>query len=181
MDFDGIQDRYDADTNNNGIKNIYELDTKKAISFIESISNEQYMVTNSNDTWSKIKYLFGALGSYRLISQTYYEQNLPIEPVLKEYYSTKNISNNYNSKFVYPEVLYQYLTEYGQTDTFQKGKYIGEIFFILQETEVVNMGIVLNEDSFGTVLLNDTILRSHTMTDILEEYDNAEIKVVSIY
>ena len=180
MDYDGIQDRYDTDTNNNGIKNIYELDREKAVTFVQSISSEQYMATNSKDTFGKIKYLFGAFNSYRLISQTFYEQNLPIEPVLREYYATRNSLTNYDTEILYPQNLYLYLSEYGEEKEYEDGRYTGEIFFVLEQSEVVNMGLILSKNSFGIVLDNDKKLIPHSLNEILDYYSNAEIKVLSI-
>ena len=154
MDYDGIQDRYDTDTNNNGIKNIYELD--------------------------RAKYLFGAFNSYRLISQTFYEQNLPIEPVLREYYATRNSLTNYDTEILYPQNLYLYLSEYGEEKEYEDGRYTGEIFFVLEQSEVVNMGLILSKNSFGIVLDNDKKLIPHSLNEILDYYSNAEIKVLSI-
>jgi len=181
MDFDGIRDKYDIDTNNNGTENIYELDREEAVTFVKSISNGQYLVTNSEDTLGKIKYLFGALGSYRLISQTYYEQSLPLEPVLSEYYRTKNTPQTYTVSLNYPTLLYEYLSEYGVHTTFNKGQYIGDIFFVMEVEKVMNMGIVLDEDTFGIVLPNDTKLVTHNLEEILKYYKATEIKVLSIY
>ncbi len=181
IDFDGVQDRYDTDTNNDRVKNIYELDTYKAINFVKSISNGKYLVTNTNDTWGKLKYNFGAFGSYRLISQAYFEQNLPIEPVLREYYRTKNTPQTYTLSLSYPTLLYEYLNEYGVHTTYNRKEYIGEIFFVMEVERVMNMGIVVGENTFGIVLPNDTRLVTHTLDEILKEYKATEIKVLSVF
>ena len=181
MDFDGIRDKYDIDTNNNGIENIYELDRGEAVTFVKSISNDKYLVTSSKDTLGEIKYLFGALGSYRLISQTYFEQNLPLEPILREYYRTKNTPQTYTLSLNYPTLLYEYLSEYGVHTTFNKGQYIGDIFFVMEVEKVMNMGIVLDEDTFGIVLPDDTRLVTHNLEEILKYYKATEIKVLSVY
>ncbi|MDY0097220.1 MAG: metal-dependent hydrolase [Candidatus Dojkabacteria bacterium] len=180
IDYDGIQDRYDTDTDNDGVRNIYQLDRGEGIEFVKSISTGKYLVTNSSDTWEKIKYNFGALGSYRLISQTYFEQNLPLEPVLREYYRSKNTPQTYRLSLNYPELLYEYLNEYGVHTTYDKGLYIGDIFFVMEVEKVMNMGIVVGEDTFGIVLPDDTRLVTHNLEEILKHYKATEIKVLSV-
>ncbi len=180
IDFDGVQDRGDVDTDNDGVKNIYELDREEGIEFVKNISTGKYLVTNSIDTWGRIKYNFGALGSYRLISQTYFEQNLPLEPVLREYYRTKYTPQTYTLSLNYPDLLYEYLNEYGVHTTYDKGLYIGDIFFVMEVEKVMNMGIVVGEDTFGIVLPDDTKLVTHNLEEILEHYKATEIKVLSV-
>lgn len=176
IDFDGVLDMYDSDTKNNGILNIYELDVKKATSFLKEISNGKYFVSSSND----IKYYFGALNSYRVISQTYNEQNLAIEPVLREYSRVKNRSKDYNHKIPYSTLLFEYLNENTQLELLSNNSQQGNIFFVLENQKVVNMGILVEEDMLATVLKNDDHFILHTVSDIQKEYPNTEIKVVNM-
>lgn len=175
-DYDQILDRYDPDTNGNGIYNIYEVDKEKIASFVESISLNRYMVTTQKD----IKYSFGAFNSYRLISQAYFEQNLAIEPILKEYTKTKYNIQKYIVNISYPTTLYEYISEIGTFESEDIDGYRGSIFFVLRENTLINMGIVLDNNSFGTVLEDDERLITHTIEEIQEEYPNTELKVVSI-
>ncbi len=179
-DYDGIKDRFDTDTNNNGVNNILEVNRSEMVTFIKSISDGKYLVTNTNDTVDKIKYGFGAFGSYRLISQTFFDQNLPIEPVLIQYAKTKYNIQGYNIDIPYPTLLYEYLIENGSLYYFNPYLDTGKIFFVIENEKVLNMGIVLDKDLFGIVLLNDKKLITHTQEDILNDYENADIKVVSI-
>lgn len=175
-DYDGILDRIDPDTNGNGIYNIYEVDKEELVTFIKSISSNRYMVTTQKD----IKYYYGALTSYRLISQAYFEQNLAIEPILKEYIKTKNSIEKYMINISYPDALYEYLSDVGTFADIDINQYQGSIFFILGNNEIKNMGIVLEDNSFSTVLEGDKRLVIHTLEDIQKVYPESEIKVVSI-
>ncbi len=179
-DYDGVEDTFDTDTNNNGINNILEVSEEEMVTFVKSISNDRYLVTNSNDIVGRIKYSFGAFGSYRLISQAFFEQNLPIEPVLVEYAKTKYNIQGYNMDIPYPTLLYEYLTENGSLYYLYPYLDTGKIFFVIENDKVLNMGIVLDKNLFGIVLLNDKKLITHTQEDILNDYENADIKVVSI-
>ncbi len=76
--------------------------------------------------------------------------------------------------------MYEYLNEYGVNTTFNKGQYIGDIFFVMEVEKVMNMGIVLGEDTFGIVLPDDTRLVTHNLEEILKPYKATEIKVLSI-
>jgi hypothetical protein len=175
-DYDGILDRYDLDTNGNGIYNIYEVDKEKVATFVEEISNSRYIAT----TKKNISYYYGGFNSYRVISQAYFEQNLAIEPILKEYVKTKYDIQEYTMDISYPDILYEYLSEIGTFVNTSIGNYPGSIFFQVENDTPVNMGIVLSENSFGTVLNGDTKLVTHTLDEILNEYPNSEFKVVSI-
>jgi len=176
-DFDGVEDSYDSDTNNNIIKNIFEADRSELVNFVKEISTEKYLVTNSNDSFGKIKYDFGAFNSYRLISQAYFEQNLPIEPVLIEYAKETYTIQSYDMNISYPKLLYEFLQKNGTFKDFEIGIDAGRIFFVTKDPDVVNMGIVLDGDSFGIVLPNDTRLVTHSLKEILEIYPEASIKV----
>ena len=181
IDYDGVLDRQDLDTNGNGIYNIYEVDKEKVATFVEDISNSRYMVVYNRDTTvEKIKYMYGALDSYRVISQAYFEQNLAIEPILKEYVRKKYDIQKYMINISYSDTLYEYLCEIGTAVNTNIGNYRGSIFFLVENDTAVNMGIVLGENSFGTVLNGDTKLITHTLDEILKEYPKAELKVVSI-
>lgn len=176
IDYDGILDRTDPDTNGNGIYNIYEVDKGKIATFVESISNDRYMVTTNRG----IKYYYGAFNSYRVISQAYFEQNLALEPILKEYMKIKYNIQKYMVDISYPEALYEYLSDIGTFTNTDIKEYIGSIFFVKEGEDVVNMGIVLGENSFSTVLEGDTRLVKHTLEDIQKTYPKSEITVVSI-
>ena len=52
------------------------------------------------------------------------------------------------------------------------------IFFILNNNEMVNMGIVLDSKTFITVLDTDKRVVTHTENDIKKAYPNYEIKIV---
>lgn len=180
LDYDGVLDKYDLDIDNDGIHNIYEVDTKQLATFVESISTDKYIVTNSNDTVGKIKYSFGAFNSYRVISQAYFEQNLAIEPVLTQYAKSKYEINGYSIDISYPTLLYEYLIDNGTLNDLNSNEDTGKIFFVTEKNTVLNMGIVLENNLFSTVLPNDMRLVIHTQEDILDEYPNSDIKVATL-
>ncbi len=179
-DYDQILDRDDPDTNGNGIYNIYEVDKEKIATFVEEISNDRYFSTNSNTLAEKIKYTFGAFNSYRVISQAYFEQNLAIEPILREYTKTKYNIHKYIIEVDYPTTLYEYLSDIGTLQSTDINNYRGSIFFVLKDDNVENMGIILGNNSFGIVLDGDSRLVKHSLEDIKDAYPNSDIKVVSI-
>lgn len=176
-DFDRVQDTYDSDTNENGLKNIFEADREKLTNFVTNISIGRYFVTNSDDIYGRIKYHFGAFGSYRLISQAYFEQNLPIEPVLIEYAKETYSIQEYNLDIPYPTLLYEFLLKKGNFKDFEMDVDIGRIFFITENQEVLNMGIVLEKGAFGIVLPNDKRLVTHSQEEILKIYPDSSIKI----
>jgi hypothetical protein len=178
-DYDGILDIYDPDTNNNEILNIYELDLNKASIFVKDISNGKYLVNDPDTIQGKVKNLFGAMNSYRLISQTYNVQNLSIEPVLLQYSKTKDLKKSYSNDISYSNILYEYMFE--NATLISQPKYIqGNIFFVLERNLVLNMGIHVEDDLYGIVLPNDTRLILHTLEDIKREYSQSEIKYVDM-
>ncbi len=164
-DYDGVLDRYDLDTNGNSIYNIYEAEKEQIASFVEKISSNRYMTSTQDTFIEDIKYNYGAFNSYRLISQAYVQQNLPLEPILKEYVKIKYNVQKYIVDISYPKTLYEYLSDIGMFTNTDIGEYRGSIFFVVESNEVLNMGIVLNENSFGTVLPNDKRLVIHKLVN----------------
>lgn len=179
LDYDGVLDRYDLDTNGNGIYNMYEADKEQIASFVEKISSNRYMTSTQDTFIEDIKYNYGAFNSYRLISQAYVQQNLPLEPILKEYVKIKYNVQKYIVDISYPNTLYEYLSDIGMFTNTDIGEYRGSIFFVIENNEVLNMGVVISENSFGTVLPNDKKLLIHKLNELNEVYPQAEIKVVS--
>ena len=176
QDYDAIHDRSDSDTNNNGINNMGDVDRDTLAKFVTSISVGKYLATYSEDS---LEYLFGAFDSYRLISQAYFEQNLAIEPVLKEYANIKYPTEAYTLEIPYPTLLKEYLLDTYDIKDLEYTKDIGKIFLVLdQKDTILNMGIVLEQEELGIVLEGDERLIRHNKEDIMTRYPNCEIKVV---
>ena len=181
-DYDRIQDSRDADTDNDGIDNIQEGDKKKIAQFAKRISANKYFASNrQQNIWESIKYNSGAFNSYRIISQAYFEQNLAIEPVLKEYEQKRYNTNSYTQYTPSPILLYEYFADNGYLYNLDTQIESGSIFFILTNDKMVNMGIVLDSETFVTVLDTDKRIITHTKNDIQEAYPNCTIKVVNSY
>jgi len=181
-DYDRIQDSKDADTDNDGIDNIQEGDKEEIVQFAKRISTNRYFASNrQQNIWEKVKYNSGAFDSYRIISQAYFEQNLAIEPVLKEYEQKKYNTNSYTQHTPSPILLYEYFADNGYLHNLDTQIENGSIFFILTNDKMVNMGIVLDSETFVTVLSTDKRVIMHTKNDIQEAYPNCVIKAVSSY
>ncbi len=172
-DFDGIEDRYDSDIGNRGIKNIYRVDRKEMIRFVESISNDRYLVTNNTSWINKLGLYYGGFTSYRVISQAYREQNLAIEPVLREYAQEKYKLNSYTLKIPYSILLYEYILENGRETELNTP---GGVLFIVNDNEIVNYGIITNEDMVSIVLDSDKKLALHTLESVQNRYEDMEFR-----
>ena len=181
-DYDKIQDSRDADTDNDGIDNIQEGDKKKIAQFAKRISANKYFASNKQQNiWENVKYNSGAFNSYRIISQAYFEQNLAIEPVLKEYEQKKYNTNSYIQYTPSPILLYEYFADNSSLYNPNAQVESGSIFFILNNSKMVNMGVVLDSETFVTVLDTDKRVVTHTKNDIQEAYPNCVIKAVNSY
>lgn len=172
-DFDGIEDRYDSDIGNRGIKNIYRVDRKEMIRFVESISNDRYLVTNNTSWINKLGLYYGGFTSYRVISQAYREQNLAIEPVLREYAQEKYKLNSYTLKIPYSILLYEYILENGRETELNTP---GGVLLVVNDNEIVNYGIITNEDMVSIVLDSDKKLALHTLESVQNRYEDMEFR-----
>lgn len=172
-DFDGIEDRYDSDIGNRGIKNIYRVDRKEMIRFVESISNDRYLVTNNSSWINKLGLYYGGFTSYRVISQAYREQNLAIEPVLREYAQEKYKLNSYTLKIPYSILLYEYILENGRETELNTP---GGVLLVVNDNEIVNYGIITNEDMVSIVLDSDKKLALHTLESVQNRYEDMEFR-----
>lgn len=181
IDYDGVQDIYDIDTNNDGVINIYEYDNIKGKEFVESISNKTYLTTTLKNRWESIKFKYGAFSSYRVVSQTYLEQNLSLEPVLLNYVRKRDKIQTYSLQYSYPTLIYEYAKENGYLTIPNYELDSGKVFFILQNDILVNMGILIDETNFVVVLEGDRRLVKHTKDEIGSTYPNLIIKVLNTH
>ena len=177
-DYDTLIDYKDPDTNNNGRNNLADANRKGLIESTYEILNGKYMTSSRDSLWENIKYRYGAMTSYRLISQIYFNQNRAIEPVLKELKQRKGTLEGYSNTDSYQETLYEYFNK-GKSIRDLSGKVLpGKIFFIIDgEGKVVNLGITLDNQEVGIVLDQDTQTAVHTLEEVSNLYPDYEIKV----
>jgi len=179
LDYDGIKDSYDYDVNDNDVNNIDEAISSHLASSAENIVNSNKLVIPQKKTLllkEKIFYTYGAMNSYRIISQAYFENRLPIEPVLKKEVKNRMEKPNYNIEVNEVEELYTYFRNRDSLLTLNTSSYHllpeGKIFFLLDgNLNIVNLGITLSGNNVGIVLPNDTKLVKHSYTEIEETYD----------
>ena len=179
LDYDGVKDIYDYDVNDNDINNIDEAISSHLASSAENVVNSNKLVVPQKKHLllkEKIFYLYGAMDSYRIISQTYFENRLPIEPVLGKEVKNRIENPSYDIEVEEVEELYTYfknkdsllLLNTSSPRLLPEGK----IFFILdKDMNILNLGITLASNNVGIVLPNDTRLIRHSFTEVLESYD----------
>lgn len=173
-DFDGVMDKYDSDVGNLGKNNILRVDSKEMVYFVEEISTNKYLVTNNSSRFTRISSYWGGFDSYRVISQAFFEQNLPIEPVLREYAQVTYGLKGYKREISYSQLLYEYIsTNWRKTQLDTPG---GMIFVTNNEGELVNTGIVVNNRKVSLVLSTDKRLVLHDLDKIVQKYEGMGIR-----
>lgn len=177
QDFDTIIDYQDSDTNNDGVNNIESIQRSKLAFDVKEILEGKYLTSSGDSIWSRYIHLHGGLNSYRLISQAFFEQNRPIEPVLREFALREYNIREYDIPYSYSDLLYGYFKQNNLLKDFNVNVESGSIFFVVDDDTVVNMGIVLDNNMVGIVLEQDTRTRLHTLVSIKEEYSKYTILV----
>lgn len=174
VDMDGLNDKKDMDIDNDGVDNVVDINLKKLTQEVKDISNSGKLA--SFDT-NSIQYMFGGFNSYRLLSQAYFNISSPIEGVLRN--TVKD--GVYWTKLNYSELLYGYFNSKSLLKELDVTKEnilnIGTVIFLLDEDEkVVNIALVVDEDSVGVVLPQDQKLQTHTLQELLEsEYTSVKV------
>jgi inner membrane protein len=176
MDYDTLRDIEDWDVDNDGVNNIEDAHIEKVVENVKSIiGSNKLAISNPTSLIEKIEYKYGALDSFRLVSQAYYEDYSPIEPVLKDFYLKNLDSKRYTVKFDHQNVLKDYFEFYemlidlnvNSNPLLEKGK----IFFLLDENdEIMNMGITLEGNRVGIVLPGEKYVQYHTFDGIIRFY-----------
>jgi hypothetical protein len=179
MDFDTLRDVNDWDVDNNGVDNIEEADYEQVVKNTESIiDTHKLAVGESEDVWDSVLLKYGALSSYRLVSQAFYETKSPMEPVLKNFYINTLDHKGYTVEFDHVEVLKKYF-EYDdmllelnlESDPLLPE---GKIFFLINESgEIMNMGITLSANNLGIVLPGEEYLQNHSFDGVLMFYGDS--------
>ncbi len=174
VDMDGLYDKKDMDIDNDGVDNIVDIDLKKLTQEVKDISESGKLASFNTGS---IQYMFGGFDSYRLLSQAYFNISSPIEGVLKNTVKERE----YWTKLSYPELLYGYFNSKSllkELDVTQESVLnIGTLIFLLDENDkVVNIALVVDEDSVGVVLSQDRQLKTHTLQELFEsEYTSVKV------
>jgi len=176
-DFDTIIDYKDSDTNNDGIDNIRSLQKGIFVKDVKNILEGEYLTSSGNTLWSKYIHLYGGLNSYRVISQAFFEQNIPIEPVLRDFALKEYNIREYSITHKYSNLLYMYFKQNNLLKEFNVNVTSGNLFFVIDGDSVVNMGVVLDNNMVGIVLEDDMRTRLHSLTSIYERYSKYTILV----
>jgi len=208
IDYDGVADWADMDVGNTGENNILKAYPLEVLNSAMNIINSNKWTTNhDNSLIAKFKYLYGGFNSYRVVAQAYYDINLPIGPVLQDYYIKKSGFESYlYEDYDYPNLLFEYLNEEGQLtrlDTTEVPKLArGRIFFVMEEVnsegdnsyeangcgtnvqekdrlvkELLNLGITLEDNNLATVLDTEENLTSHSYKDLLDYYSDCTVGI----
>lgn len=176
-DFDMVSDTKDFDTDNNFINNIDDSNPNMLAQDVTKIINSHTLVSTRKNISQELYYRLGAFNSYRLVSQAYFEQNKSLEPVLEEYARTKYGIQGYDLDLKYPELLFIYFKEkdtlIGLNTIQSESVPTGKILFVNDTNgNVINLGIILEDDMVGIVLDTDKRLQVHSISEIQKLYGN---------
>ena len=174
-DFDSVVDSKDLDSNNNGLNNLEDVEIELIKENAKRILNEGVYTDNI----SILRY-WGGLNSYRLVSQSFFEVNKSIEPVLNDYYKKVSGDYNYSPDFKYEDYLFNYLMENRQSQLYIDGMDLSyfDMFFVIENEEVQNLGILFDNGEVGTVLDSDIRTNLHSIEDVLSSYEGKEIYLI---
>jgi membrane-bound metal-dependent hydrolase YbcI (DUF457 family) len=177
MDYDGLRDVEDWDVDNDGVDNILGADYSLVVENAKRIIDTNKLAVGERESLLDSIYLrYGALSSYRLVSQAFYESHSPIEPVLKDHYLKSLEQKKYTVSFDHVEVLKDFLDSKDMLiDLNLAGNPLlasGKIFFLLDDTnEVLNMGITLKGNTVGIVLPGESSVQHHTFEGVMKFYE----------
>jgi inner membrane protein len=176
IDYDTLRDTQDWDVDNDGIDNILDADYDQVVENAENIlDSHKLAVGEIEGIKDKLFLKYGALDSYRLISQAFYEDYSPIEPVLKDHYLKSLEQKRYTVSFQEDRVLKDFLSS---KDLLLNLNYqgrpllaTGKIFFLLeQDGNILNMGITLEGNQLAIVLPGEKHIQKHSLDGILRFY-----------
>lgn len=172
IDMDRVADSRDLDTDNDGVNNIDDVDISQLKKDIKRVS-QLNVYTDKNILFKQ----FGGFNSYRLISQSFFEQNNAIEPVLRDNYRKTNDNYSYSLDFSYEQHLYEYYTNKGYSSN---GDLLdSDIFFILDSNnEVINLGVVIDRENIAIVMPNDNRTTLHEPRYVMDYYNSSDLYLV---
>ena len=178
-DFDTLLDYKDPDTNNDGRNNLIDVSRSKLVESVYEILESNSLTTDKDDSlWEDIKYRYGAINSYRLISQAFLEQNKPIEPVLKIYAQQEYEIEGYEVDEKYYYLLFNYFDERKLFRDLTRRNVPGKLLFVVNEVEneLINVGVFLNGEDVGIVLPTDKRTKLHSMEELVTYYPEYTIR-----
>jgi hypothetical protein len=168
VDFDGLRDIEDMDVDNDGIDNILDVEKENVVTSVRRIvDSNKLSVDNDSGIKDWIVSKWGGLTTYRVISQAYYENFSPIEPVLKDFYLKSLDKKKYTVSFDYKEVLREYLLSKNLLIDLNLDSNpllsSGEIFFLIdKDGNILNMGMTLENNEIAIVLPGEDHIQYHT-------------------
>jgi hypothetical protein len=183
LDYDTFIDRMDMDVGNTGEDNIQKAKEIEILdSTLDVINSQKWTSKGNNQLSSKLKYTLGGFDSYRIIAQTYYNINLPIEPVLRDSAIKRDGFISYSHQYDYQTLLFEYLQEEDELIELNLDATVNipssKIFFLIDSHgEVLNLGITLEGNYLATVLDTDYNLSMHSYQSIRETYDDEISKI----
>jgi inner membrane protein len=176
IDFDTLRDIEDYDVDNDGLDNIEEANYENIVDNAKRIvETNKLAIGEAESITDKVLLHYGALDSYRLVSQAFYEDQSPIEPVIKDFYIKSLEEKSYIVDFDYVETLRDYFGSNGSLIAlnFKSDPILppGKIFFLVDEDgEIMNMGITLYDNALGIVLPGERQIQRHSLDGILKFY-----------
>jgi inner membrane protein len=169
MDYDTLRDIEDWDVDNDGIDNTQDANYKEVVENAQSIIDSHKLAVGAVESFKDKVYLqYGALDSYRVISQAFYENYSPIEPVLKNFYINGLEDKKYTVSFNPVTTFRDYLKS---KDMLIKLNFDGnpllapgKIFFLENEDEeIINIGMTLENNDIAIVLPGERFVQKHTL------------------
>lgn len=180
IDYDTLKDSLDMDVGNTGKDNIQEAKSEDIFESAYDIVNSGKWAgqKGSEDLLSSLRYIVGAHDSLRIVSQAYYNNHLPIGPVLRDFAIKRDGFISYSYEYGYTELLFDYLEENGMLNELDWNSEFelepGKIFFLKdRDGEILNLGITLEGNYLATVLKDDIYLQKHSLDDVRDNYENS--------
>lgn len=175
IDTDGVYDAHDMDIDNDGKDNILDIDLKNLVPQVKTILESGKWTADSTMTTldGKVRYSYGGMTSFRLISQAYYNIHSPISPVLKDMLMKDESIDGYTAEYDSKTAFYKYFNYRKMLKTLNPDTVLaqGAVFFVLDEQDtVLNVGIALENNNVGTVLPYDKNLKTHTLQEVTNYY-----------
>jgi len=178
IDYDKLIDSEDMDIGNDGKNNLLKADPVNISDCALNIVNSHKWTNNP-----KTHYFFGGFDAYRLISQTYFDAHLPMEPVLNDYIVKSSDNKGYPPKNTnYVTTLFNYFQSQDnliELNTEQSvGLPYGKLIFIQENSgTIINVGITLEGNNIAIVLPDDKVLQMHGYNILLEMYAKEDNKI----
>jgi inner membrane protein len=179
MDYDTLKDIEDWDVDNDGIDNIQDANYENVVKNIEAIiDSNKLAVGEIENVIDRIYMQYGALNSYRIVSQAFYEDYSPIEPVIKNFYISNLEDKKYTVSFDYVEAFRDYLTSKNLLININLDSNPllapGRIFFLIDKNEdIMNMGMTLMDNDIAIVLPGENHVQNHTLDGLKMFYSDS--------